>query len=45
MLESKDETDTRYFKEHDTLMNDMAAIDKQLTEYKEEFYTFIETAM
>lgn len=45
MLEEKDESETKYFKEHDALMNDMAAIDKQLTEYKEEFYTFMESVL
>jgi hypothetical protein len=44
MLERGDEPDTRYFNEHDTLMNDLDAINKQLSEYKDEFYTFIETA-
>jgi hypothetical protein len=42
MLENQDESDTRYFKEHDSLMSDLASIDKQLTEYKQEFYSFIE---
>lgn len=45
LLEKKDESDTRYFKEHDALMNDMSAIDKQLTEYKQEFYSFVESVM
>jgi hypothetical protein len=45
MLHNKDEADTQYFKEHQTLMNDLDSIDRQLNEYKEEFYIFIETAM
>lgn len=45
MLESHDESDIRYFKEHDQLMTDMEAVSKQLNIYKEEFFTFIEKAM
>ncbi len=43
MLENKDETDTRYFKEHDGLMSEMQALDKQMNEYKEEFYSFVDS--
>lgn len=45
MLESRDETKTEYFKEHDTLMNELEALDAQFLEYKEEFFAFIEQAM
>lgn len=45
MLESRDETKTEYFKEHDTLMNELEALDTQFLEYKEEFFAFIEQAM
>ena len=45
MLESKDETKTEYFKEHDALMNELEALDAQLLQYKEDFFAFIEQAM
>lgn len=45
MLESKDESKTEYFKEHESLMNEMEALSNQFSEYKEEFFGFIEKAM
>jgi hypothetical protein len=45
MLETHDESDIRYFKEHDQLMSDMESVNRQLTIYKGEFFGFIEKAM
>ena len=45
MLESKDETQTSYFKEHDGLMNEMEAVNTQFLQNKEELYSFIENVM
>jgi hypothetical protein len=44
-LNKHNESDTRYVKEHDALMNEMQAVETQLTIYKQEFYEFIETLM
>jgi hypothetical protein len=41
MLESKDETKVQYFKEHDDLMAEMEALNKQFTIYKEELFDFV----
>ena len=41
-LESKDETKTEYFKEHDNLMIDLEALSLQFTRNKEELFAFIE---
>lgn len=45
MLETHDETQTLYFKEHNELMNQVEAFNKQLVQYKEDFFSFIEKAM
>jgi hypothetical protein len=45
MLESRDESKTEYFKEHDVLMGELESLSTQFTEYKEEFFAFIEKAM
>lgn len=45
MLESRDETKTEYFKEHDGLMNELEALNTQFVQYKEELFEFIERAM
>jgi hypothetical protein len=45
MLESRNESKTEYIKEHDVLMAELEALSAQFTEYKEEFFAFIEKAM
>jgi hypothetical protein len=45
LLESRDESKTEYFKEHDGLMNELEAMNAQLMGYKEELFAFIERAM
>lgn len=45
MLESRDETKTEYFKEHDGLMNELEALNAQFLQNKEELFEFIEKAM
>lgn len=45
MLHTKNETLTVYFKEHDELMDELEALNAQLTHYKEELFEFIEKVM
>lgn len=45
MLETKDESRTEYFKEHDALMNELESCNTQLAQYKEELFDFIEKVM
>lgn len=45
MFESRDESKTAYFNEHEVLMAELEALNSQFTEYKEEFFAFIEKAM
>lgn len=45
MLESRDESKTGYFKEHESLMAELENLSVQFSEYKEEFFRFIEKAM
>ncbi len=45
MLESKNETKTEYFKEHEGLMNELEALNTQFLQIKEELFEFIEKAM
>jgi hypothetical protein len=44
-LEQKDETNTAYFKEHETLMAEMEALNAQLADYKIDLFRFIEKVM
>jgi hypothetical protein len=45
MLESRDETKTEYFKEHDGLMSELEALNSQFNQNKEELFSFIEKVM
>ncbi len=45
MLQTKDETKTEYFKEHDGLMQELESFNNTFTEYKENLFGFIERAM
>lgn len=45
MLETKDESQTTYFKEHDTLMNELKSFNDRFIEYKEELFNFIEKVL
>lgn len=45
MLETKNESDVAYFKEHKDLMNEMDATNTQFSANKEEIFAFIERAM
>lgn len=45
MLETRDESKTAYFKEHNDLMNELESLNKQLIQYKEELFKFIEKIM
>lgn len=45
VLESKDESKTEYFKEHDSLMDELSSLDGQFLQLKEEFFAFIEKVM
>lgn len=42
MLESMNESDVEYYREHDILMNEMESLERQFSEYKIQFFTFIE---
>ncbi|UII30651.1 hypothetical protein LVD17_20370 [Fulvivirga ulvae] len=42
MLETRDESRTEYFKEHDELMNELEAFNKTFIAFKEDFFYFIE---
>ncbi|WP_276370195.1 hypothetical protein [Chryseolinea sp. H1M3-3] len=45
MLQTKDETKTEYFKEHDAIMQELESFNNAFTEYKENLFGFIERAM
>jgi hypothetical protein len=45
MLEKKNEAETRYYKEHESLMSELEALHKQFNIYKEEFFRFLEPAL
>jgi hypothetical protein len=45
MLESRSETRTEYFKEHEGLMNELETLTTQFLQNKEELFKFIEKAM
>ncbi len=45
MLKRKDESKTGYFKQHEVLMTELDSLSRQFTEYKEEFFDFIEKAL
>jgi hypothetical protein len=44
-LENRDETKTQYFTQHDALMSQLESAQIQFTQYKEDFFRFIEKAM
>jgi len=41
VLKNKNETDTKYFKEHDSLMDELRSFSKSYTELKKDFLKFI----
>ena len=41
VLKTKNETDTKYFKEHDSLMDELSSFSKSYTELKKDFLKFI----
>lgn len=45
MLQALNESDTEYFKEHKTIMNEAMSFAKTFNEFKHEFFEFIERAM
>ena len=45
MLETKNETKTEYFKEHDELMRQLESVNTQFAHTKEELFDFIEKVM
>lgn len=45
MLESRDESRTEYFKEHEALMAELESMNIQFTDYKDELFAFIEKVM
>ena len=45
MLESRDETKTEYFKEHEGLMNGLEALNTQFIQNKADLFSFIEKVM
>ena len=45
MLETKNETKTEYFKEHDELMHQLESVNTQFAHTKEELFDFIEKVM
>lgn len=45
MLETRDETLTIFFKEHDGLMDELESFSKQFKQFKDELYAFIEKVM
>mgnify|MGYP003579522905 CR=1 FL=1 len=42
MLKTKNELQTEYFKEHDAIMQELESFNSSFTEYKGEFFEFIE---
>ena len=42
MLKTKNEAKTEYFKEHDALMQELESFNNSFSEYKHEFFEFIE---
>lgn len=45
MLETRDETKTEYFKEHDGLMAELESLNNHFLQLKEELFSFIEKVM
>jgi hypothetical protein len=45
MLQSKNESDTQYFKDHNDLMNQLESFSKSYTEFHHDLYNFIERVM
>jgi DNA primase large subunit len=45
ILETRNESKTEYFKEHDDLMNELDSLNTQFNQYKEELFNFIEKVM
>lgn len=45
ILEKKDESNIEYFKEHDSIMNELEGFSNQFNDYKEELFLFIEKVM
>lgn len=45
MLKTRDELKTGYFKEHDALMLELDTFNNTFSDFKEEFFEFIEKAM
>lgn len=45
MLETRDETKTEYFTEHDGLIHELQSANTQLAQYKEELFSFLEKVM
>jgi phosphoenolpyruvate carboxylase len=45
MLESRDETKIGYIKEHEGLMNELEAMNKQFVKNKEDLFSFVESLM
>lgn len=45
MLETKDETKTEYFTEHEGLMNELEALNTQFIQNKTDLFSFIEKVM
>ena len=45
LLQSHNETDVTYFKEHDSLMNDLESLSNQFVEHKTSLYAFFEKAL
>jgi hypothetical protein len=42
MLQSRDESNTEYYKNHENFMNELEALEAQFLENKEQFFAFIE---
>lgn len=44
MLETKDELDTQYFKEHDSVMDELETFAKSFSDLKTDFITFLQSS-
>jgi hypothetical protein len=45
MLQSLNESDTKYFKEHEQVMSDLTTFSKTYDQFRHEFFAFIERLM
>lgn len=45
MLQAMNESETKYFKEHETIMNELISFSKSYDQFRRELFTFVEKLM